>query len=423
MAYLTNDGLGLASAAHRAANSQYLTTVLGWLTLISVVTALYHGLNVKAFHGVSNVACISLIAYASYTVFRSSNNSATNVHFIAAACGCTLLSIAFNAPNASITDAIKYLSIYIFYAAGYACAYRLRSIEIFYICVLAALPILFKLTIGDSQVPEAIMANFGNTFSYLHNPNSAVLYFGALIFALSGRLGRGAIPLQFANAVLMSKVGVAVATAGAIGLWIMFPLRKDSVLALLAAIIAGCIAFWSGALDRVVTVLESMKLLLVLGPDYASRMPFARLVELTGTGDLSGFFRVTHWSNIWDIYSSSSLATILFGYGIGQTSNLTIMPYIPHNDYLRILAEYGLISFTVFVCFMLHVLRNLRTAQSKVLFMVLVIYFFSENLIDHFPSMTLYFTFAGRFAAMSANDDAAYAPSDLLPFSHSQTTA
>ena len=78
------------------------------------------------------------------------------------------------------------------------------------------------------------------------------------------------------------------------------------------------------------------------------------------------------------------------------------MPFIPHNDYLRMLAEYGLINLVVFVCFMLHVLRNLRTGQTKVLFMVLLFYFFTENLFDHFPSMTLYFTFAGRFAAMSA---------------------
>lgn len=407
MAYLTNQSLGLTKTAGRAATPDYFTTLLGWVVVISVLTALYHGLNIRAFYIICNAVCISLIAYAGYAVFRSSNNSTTNIHFILAACTCTLLSIALNPSDSSVTDAIKYLSIYIFYAAGYACAGRLRSIHIFYFCVLTALPILYKLTIGDSQIPQVSIANLGNAFSYLYNTNIAVLYFAALIFALSDRLGRGAIPLQFANAVLMSKVGAAVATAGAIGLWIMFPLRKESALALLVAIAGGCIAVWSGALDRVVAVLESMRLLIDLGPDYVSRMSFGRLVELTGTTDLSGFFRVIHWSNILDIYSSGSLATMLFGYGIGQTINLTVMPFIPHNDYLRVLAEYGLVNLVVFVCFLLHVLRNLTTGPTKVLFMVLLFYFFSENLIDHFPSMTLYFTYAGRFAAMSANDEAA----------------
>jgi len=39
----------------------------------------------------------------------------------------------------------------------------------------------------------------------------------------------------------------------------------------------------------------------------------------------------------------------------------------------------------------------------------LLIYYFSENLIDHFVSMTLYFIYAGRFSAMSGNDELAKA--------------
>jgi hypothetical protein len=205
--------------------------------------------------------------------------------------------------------------------------------------------------------------------------------------------------------VLMNKIGPAVATIVATGLWILFPLRKQSVIALAAATLAAVIALWAGALDRIIAVLETMKVLVDLGPEYVSRMSFRRLVELTGTTDLSGFFRVIHWTNIWEVYSSSGAGTLLFGYGVGQTPNLTVLPFVPHNDYLRILVEYGPLSLTVFVCFLLHVLLNLRTGPTKVLFMVLLIYFFSENLLDHFTSMTLYFTYAGRYAAMSHEDD------------------
>jgi O-antigen ligase len=132
-------------------------------------------------------------------------------------------------------------------------------------------------------------------------------------------------------------------------------------------------------------------------------MSFRRLVELTGTTDLSGFFRVIHWTNIWEVYSSKGFGTILFGYGIAQTPDLTVLKLGPHNDYLRLLVEYGLINLAVFVCFLLHVLLNLKAGLTRVLFMVLLIYFFSENLIDHFASMTLYFTYAGRFSLASGN--------------------
>ena len=99
------------------------------------------------------------------------------------------------------------------------------------------------------------------------------------------------------------------------------------------------------------------------------------------------------------------MAHILFGYGIGQTPDLTVLKLGPHNDYLRILAEYGPINLVIFVCFLLHVLFNLKAGLTKVLFMVLMIYFFSENLIDHFASMTLYFTYAGRFSASPEKDE------------------
>ena len=100
-----------------------------------------------------------------------------------------------------------------------------------------------------------------------------------------------------------------------------------------------------------------------------------------------------------------ALATILFGYGIGQTPDLTVLKLGPHNDYLRMLVEYGPFNLVIFVCFLLHVLFNLKAGLTKVLFMVLMIYFFSENLIDHFASMTLYFTYAGRFSARSEKDE------------------
>jgi hypothetical protein len=72
---------------------------------------------------------------------------------------------------------------------------------------------------------------------------------------------------------------------------------------------------------------------------------------------------------------------------------------VPHNDYLRILVEYGLINFAIFVCFLVYVRGALKTPPARVLFVVLCIYFFSENLLDSFTSMTLFFAYAGRMTA------------------------
>lgn len=130
-------------------------------------------------------------------------------------------------------------------------------------------------------------------------------------------------------------------------------------------------------------------------------MSFSELVQLTGSTDLSAFFRLIHWSNVWELYSSGSIGTLLFGYGAGQTAPLTYAALVPHNDYLRVLVEYGPFNLVIFVSFLLHIRNGLTTGATKVLFVVLCIYFFSENLLDNFTSMAIYFAYAGRFTATS----------------------
>ena len=408
MVYFTGDAIGLSTHVTKSAKPQYFITVLTSISALSVLAFLYHSSNSAIFNAVGNAGCIALIAYSASIVLRSQHTSAINLFYIVAACTFTLLSIVVNIPNASVTDGIKYLSIYVFYAAGHACAAKFRSVEVRYIVFLAALPILFHLTIGNSRVPAFVEENLSNSFSYFANANVGALYFSALIFALGERLGGRAILLQLLNAALMNKVGVAVATVvAATGFWIFVPLRKgrkEAAIALPIFILVAMIAFWAGAFDRAIAILESMKPLVDLGPAAVSRMSFRELVILTGTTDLSGFFRVIHWADIWSVYSSGSFGTLLFGYGIGRTPDLTILQLVSHNDYLRILAEYGPLNLVVFVCFLLHVLFNLKTGLTRVLFVVLLLYYFTENLIDHFASMAIYFTYAGRFSAMSGQD-------------------
>lgn len=407
MAYLTDSDLRFSKSAEKSANSRYYVAVLAAITMINILTFFYNLLNSAIFNTISNAVCISLIAYAVFAVFRSQQNSPLNLFYICIAFTFTLLSIAFNASNASIIDGVKYLSIYVFYAAGYASAAAFRLVEMRYVCFLAALPIFYFLAFGDSRIPEVLQQNVGNTFSYFSNANIATLYFSALVFTLSERLGGRAIFLQFLNVALMNKIGVAVATVVAIAAWIGIPLRKESLIALAVFAVVALIAVWVGAFDRAIATFQTMHLLVEIGPEYILKMSFKQLVELTGTTDLSGFLRLIHWTNVWEIYSSQGFGTILFGYGISQTPDLAILKLAPHNDYLRILAEYGAINLVVFICFLLHVLLHLKSGLTKVLFMVLLVYFFSENLVDHFASMTLYFTYAGRFSAMSSKHERA----------------
>jgi hypothetical protein len=255
------------------------------------------------------------------------------------------------------------------------------------------LPIVFLVTFGRSRVYLPIF----DPFAYLANPNTAVLYFSALLFATTQIYGNRNLLHQFVNAAVMNKIGALVATVVAIGLWMALPLRRETVVALLAAAAGAVVAFELGAFARAIAAFDNLALVFQLKPHTIASMSYKELVKLTGTTDLSAFFRLMHWSNIWELYSDQGLLTLLFGYGAGQTQILTHAGMVPHNDYLRILAEYGFLNFAVFVLFLFYVWRRLTASPANVLFVVLCIYFFSENLLDSFSSMALFFAYAGRF--------------------------
>jgi hypothetical protein len=269
------------------------------------------------------------------------------------------------------------------------------------ICVTCLIPLIFLGTKGSSKVYEN--ESFADeVFAYFPNINTGVLYFSAILFALTQLYGNRVIVAQFLNALLMQKIGAVVATAVGLLSWVAFPLRKESIVGLAALTLAVFAAYSFGALDRTLNVLDSLVRVYDMGSTAVTAGSYKKLVLLTGSTDLSAFFRIIHWSDIWSLYSGGGLATILLGYGSGQTAQLTAVALAPHNDYLRVLAEYGLLNFIVFVPFVIFVRSSMQQAAARVLFTVLCIYFLSENLLDNFTSMAIYFAYAGRFATSLA---------------------
>lgn len=407
MSSLTLDTMQRSKSPAASRRSERFFPVLcGALVVQSLLTFIYHLTGSTAFYAISNSVAIALIGYALITVLRSERGSSASTTFLLMSVGATFLSVLTNIASTSMPDVLKYLSLYIFYAAGCRNRTQIRPIELYCLYALAALPIAF-MAFGTSRIWESQDEPFG----YLPNANIAVLHFSALLFAASPVFGNRVIFLQLLNAAFMNKIGAIVATMISICMWATVPLRRESVLSaaiIITPVIAiGVAAYQFGAFDRAITAFDGLVFVLEIDPRSVVSMSYQRLVLLTGSTDLSGFFRLIHWSNIWDIYSSGSLGTLIFGYGPGETPALTYAEMVPHNDYLRILVEYGPINLGIFVCFLIHIRGKLKTPPARVLFVVLCIYFFSENLLDSFTSMTLFFAYAGRMTAYGAMASAA----------------
>jgi hypothetical protein len=376
-------------------NQFFLVTCLG-LVFLNLLTFAYHLTGSTLFNVLSNSVSLSLISYSVYVVLVGREDTGFYKILLVLACVFVSLSYLANYGSFEIADALKFLSLYTFYIAGRSAPGRVRPAEKRCIYALAALPFIFKLA-GETKVYVGF--EYPDVFAYFPNTNTAALYFAALCFALSQWFGNRVLLVQFINAAVMNRVGAALATILAIGMWSVFPLRPQVFVAFFILGIASSVAYALGAMDRLLTGLDSMALIWSLNPSTVARMTYKQLIDLTGTTDLSAFFRIIHWTNIWEYYSTQGLSVILFGYGAGQTGVVAYMPMPPHNDYLRVIAEYGLFTFLVFAFFVASIVTSIKLQAAKILFTVLLIYFLSENLVDNFTSMALFFAYAGRFTS------------------------
>jgi hypothetical protein len=151
---------------------------------------------------------------------------------------------------------------------------------------------------------------------------------------------------------------------------------------------------------RVKPVVDSIALLLSGRIDLET-VTYGDLVLLLNTQDLSFLFRLKHWYNLINIYAGGSVVNYLFGFGAGSAVQLSSIHLVPHNDYLRLIFEFGAITFLGFTGLLFSTIRSIQRGWALVPILVVVIYFFSENLINNYLAMIFFFLSAGALAARS----------------------
>jgi len=292
-------------------------------------------------------------------------------------------------------DVLKFVSIFVAYLAGRISRQSLR-IPWLSVVLLVGIPLLL-LPFG-SRIYYVSEGLGDLSFSYFMTRNAAVIYYTAVIFYLYSRLGRYSVPIQLLVAIAFGKIGAILGSVAAYIIWnVRFDIRAIALMAV--GLIIGIVGFALGAFDRVFVVMGPLwSDLTNLGPERISQMDYGDIALRTGSSDVSGYFRIKHWYNIWDIYSKCDYFQIIFGYGPGQTKIISDMKLVPHNDYLRILCEFGVANFILFISIIIIALRNLESNVLKSIFSVYVIYSMFDNLIDNFTSILMLFGGAGLYA-------------------------
>jgi O-antigen ligase len=101
-----------------------------------------------------------------------------------------------------------------------------------------------------------------------------------------------------------------------------------------------------------------------------------------GSGSLS--WRFVYWGSIWKSFTQEAWYTIIFGLGYGSMTfgsyAYDFMYTDPHNDYLKILVENGLLGLSI-LGYVILMLAKLRTKYRWLIFTAAVVPMFFGNIL------------------------------------------
>lgn len=154
------------------------------------------------------------------------------------------------------------------------------------------------------------------------------------------------------------------------------------------------------SLDRIINMTEIVYMLLTeFSLNQLSQLEYGEAVALTGSSDLSFLFRIKHWSDIIEYYLNASWINQLFGIGIGNIPNITKMELVAHNDFLKLIVEFGPLYFITYIILMFNLLKGVIKEYRfvSIFFVTIFIYFGTENLMNNFLAMCFFYYFLGLY--------------------------
>lgn len=367
--------------------SHFAAFIIYAVLMNSLTAFLYHLTASEIFSQIGNAVAVCTFAIC---LMISALGTRFLVGKLLGMCLIFQLTLVYfiNIQHSDIIDYIKFLEVFVIYAAARNCVGPLKIPHAAY--ALAALPLVL-IALGGSRLPSL----GGASWSYFPNRNTAALFYTCLLFALSMKSTKYKIPLQIAVCVASAKVGILIATFAALLMSGIIRFRFNTLIFSVALGVVITATSLSGIMDRQISIIENLiDGLWNTGISGIANSNYSDLYDSYGS-ELSGYFRIMHWTEILNYFSEGGPLRWLFGYGGGYTPKFTTTGLVPHNDYLKSLAEFGVFSFSLFVGLIIISIIGIRDRVHRTLFMIVSIYFFTENLLNSFSSMALLFGFAG----------------------------
>jgi hypothetical protein len=384
-----------------------------YIVLMGLAYTAQSGL-IKAFGNVYAVVIFGLVALAWATRRHPPSSWATGLVVSYAVYVTSIVcSVAVNPDDIPWGDLVKITLVPAF--AVFGSAFERRRVALaqpvlwqrtdvrLMLATLIAVPVL---TWGAQLLQSGFEIDGVRETSIFANRNNAAVYAVTVLAMVAVILGRPlrSLVLVMLASMMFGTLGVLLAMVLALALTVARP-RELVVLALLIVAAAVGYAIWpeERPFVRFTPVIDTVRYL-IDGRIKLHSTTYAELVLLLKTQDLSFVFRLKHWVDLLSVWSAGDVYHWLFGFGVGSSVRLSDMRLVPHNDYLRLMFEFGLVSLAAFVAMLALVFARLRRRWETVPLLAVAIYLFSENLINNFTAMAFFFFSAGVLAERVARE-------------------
>lgn len=323
----------------------------------------------------------------------------------------SLIFVLFNVflNKMGFTEILKIIGSQLFLIVGMLSLNKIeirKNKKIIYIGVLVFIPILVLLLEMLN-----LIAHKNELSSIFINKNNAILYFLSLtpLLYYFEFKKRTLIIYIFIMTILFKTMGALLAFILAV-IFIYKKLNfKTLIYFMLVSITIPFIFIWLkdanfSAIDRIINVVDIIQ---TLFSKYSlkelANLQYGKAVELTGSSDLSFLFRIKHWSDIIQYYLNANWYEQLLGIGIGNIPNVTKMELVAHNDFLKLIVEFGPLYFVLYIIIMFKILKSIIKTYPfvSIPLLTIFIYFGTENLMNNFLAMSFFYYFLGIYYTKS----------------------
>lgn len=390
-----------------ALSNAKLPTIVFLLNTYITVLLLNRYSGIEALIYLGHIVIAILIIFAIVGLFRKGKiklDKSIGLSVIATL--SILATLAFIQKGTQIAETIKIASVFIFYLAGRQIYSKCGTDTL----TLPKISSAYFLAIPMAACALEYLLSFNSTsISIFANRNNAVLFavVSSALLTLQNTNKNLVTYYVLACTLLFKTLGALLAAVVAIAASNLEPKRLLWISLTLIPTLTLIMVF-----KEHIPILERLANTLMGARDIFSgniiedtrNTSYAEAVLITGSTDISYFFRIKHWIELLDLYFSGSYINMIFGYGVNSSPHMTSLNLLPHNDYLRFLIELGFIPTFCFLFLNATLALNLRKTAVAVPCIFLTLYFFTENIINNFTVMAFYYYLAGALISAQQND-------------------